>query len=138
MVMRSPRRHIFLVGQSRHLSEHSLGKHAPSPHSGMEALQKYRHKAELSVAHPTSRCFWRAPGFHFQLPLGHIRQVQSQVHHLPTPTPSLLGSHHYPFRHIGLYLQVCLPFLSLIFLQALIPCYYFQNLSPPFPLLFAT
>lgn len=65
------------------------GKISPKSHLVMETPQK--HKAELPVAHPTSRSFWRASGFYFWLLLGHVWRSNST-----SPKPNLSSSYPPP------------------------------------------
>ena len=62
------------------------GKISPKSHLVMDTPQK--HKAELPVAHPTSRSFWRASGFYFWLLLGHLWRSNSTG-----PKPNSSSSH---------------------------------------------
>lgn len=89
---------------SRHLPQMLTGKISAKITFSDGDPQK--HKAELPVAHPTSRSFWRASGFYFWLLLGHVwrsnsNRSKAKIHHLPIHLPRPLWSHQmwhcYPF-----------------------------------------
>lgn len=83
--MRNPRRCVFLVGQSRHLSEHSLGKHTPSPHSG--GLAEIPPQSRAFCCSPYEQMFLESPGFPFPV---------TSWPHSTGPKPSSSSSHPNP------------------------------------------